>query len=222
MHEYRLGIDELDADIGTVKGGTSILVAGPPLSGKAAAIYALAKQGLIDGEGVILIPTMETADNVLSAIGRRNVKTEKLMIIDCMSRPLGLDVEETRGIAPVNGPMDLTGMGVRAGRLMEEWRGRPVRLIIDSLSTLLMYSSLPAVFRFVHLLNGRVRASGSLGVGGIEEGMHDERTMAAFRQLYSAAIEIKETGNSCLVRAVGLTPRPTPWHELGQEGMSNE
>src|SRR5208337_2307609 len=141
MHEYRLGIDELEADVGTVSGGTIILVAVPPLSGKRAIIYTLAEQGLKDGEGVIIIPTMETGESVLSAFGRKNIKTDDLTIIDCMSRPLGLDLdEETRGIKPVNGPMDLTGMGVRAGRLMEERKGRPVRLLIDSLSTLLMYS----------------------------------------------------------------------------------
>jgi hypothetical protein len=188
MHEYRLGIDELEADVGTVSGGTSILVAGPPLSGKRAIIYTLAEQGLKDGEGVIIIPTMETGESVLSAFGRKNIKTDDLTIIDCM----------------------------------EERKGRPVRLLIDSLSTLLMYSSLQAVFRFVHLLNGRIRATGGLGIGVIDEGMHDDRTIAAFRQLYEAAIEIKETESSCLVRAVGLTPRPTSWHEIGLKRMANE
>lgn len=94
---------------------------------------------------------------------------------------------------------------------MDEFKGRPVRLCIDSLSTLLMYSSLQVIFRFIHLLNGRIQAAGGLSIGVVDEGMHDEKTMASLRQLYRAALELKETENYCCVRAVGLMPRPTPW-----------
>ena len=210
MHKYRLGLRELDAAVGSVSGGSGILIVGPPMSGKQAIVYSMVKQGLEDGEGVILLPTMETGENVLSSYAR----FDNLRVIDCMSRPLGMDAPDSAHIKLVNGPADLTGMGVWAGRLLDELKDKPVRLCIDSLSTLLMYSSLPVIFRFVHLLNGRIQTAGGLSVGVADEGMHDQKTMASLRQLYRAALEIKEGENACYVRAAGLTPRPTPWFKF--------
>jgi KaiC/GvpD/RAD55 family RecA-like ATPase len=210
MHKYRLGLEELDSAVGGVSGGSGILIEGPPASGKQAIVYAMVRQGLEDGEGVILVPTMETGGNVLASYNH----IKDLRIIDCMSRPMGLDEPDTANVKHVNGPADLTGMGVWAGRLMEEFKGRPVRMCIDSISTLLMYSSLPVIFRFIHLLNGKVAAAGGLSVGVVDVGMHDEKTMASLRQLYRAALELKEADNACKIRAVGLASGPTPWFKF--------
>jgi len=207
MHKYRLGLEELDAAIGGVSGGTGILIEGPPISGKGAIVYSLIRQGLDDGEGVILIPTMETGENVTASYGN----SVNLKVIDCMSRPLGLDVPDSASVKHVNGPGDITGMGVWTGRMLAEFSGRPVRLCIDSLSTLLMYTSLQLMFRFLHMLNGKVFTAGGLSVGVVDEGMHDQKTMASLRQLYRAALELREGEDACYVRAVRLTPLPTPW-----------
>jgi KaiC/GvpD/RAD55 family RecA-like ATPase len=210
MHKYRLGLEKLDAAVGGVSGGSGILIEGPPASGKQAIVYSLVRQGLEDGEGVILVPTMETGANALSSFG----DIDNLRIIDCMSRPMGLEEPDSVNVKHVNGPADLTGMGIWAGRLMDEFKGKPVRLCIDSLSTLLMYSSLQVIFRFLHLLNGRLQAAGGLSIGVVDEGMHDEKTMASLRQLYRAVLELKEADNACRVRAVGLGSRPTPWFKF--------
>ncbi len=207
MHKYRLGLEELDAAVGGVSGGSGILVEGPPMGCKQAIVYSLIRRGLEDGEGVVLVPTMETGSNALAAYGG----ADNLRVIDCMSRPMGMAEAVSGNIRYVNGPADLTGMGVAAGRLMDELRGRPVRLCIDSLSTLLMYSPLQVIFRFIHLLNGRIQAAGGLSIGVVDEGMHDEKAMASLRQLYRATLELREADSYCCVRAVGLTPRPTPW-----------
>lgn len=207
MHKYRLGLEKLDAAIDGVSGGIGILVEGPSISGKEAIVYSLIRQGLDDGEGVVLIPTMETGENVVASYGN----TKNLRVVDCMSRPLGLDRLDSANVKYVNGPGDITGMGVWTGRLLAEFSGRPVRLCIDSLSTLLMYSSLQLIFRFLHMLNGKVFAAGGLSVGVVDESMHDQKTMASLRQLYKAALELKEGEDACYVRAVRLTPLPTPW-----------
>ena len=143
IHTYRLGIggEELPA-------GTSVMVIGPPMSGKDGILNSIVAEGLASGEAVILITTAETGEKVADRFqGAKN-----LGIIDCMSRPLGLNVADTPRIKRVSGPMDLTGMGVRSSQFLEEFKGSNVRLCISSLSTLLMYSSLQAVFRFMHVL----------------------------------------------------------------------
>ena len=193
IHTYRLGIggEELPA-------GTSVMVIGPPMSGKKVLLNGIVAEGLASGDVVIMITTAETGE---SAVGRFQ-GADNLRIIDCMSRPLGLDAADTQCIKRVSGPMDLTGMGVRASQFLEASRGSNVRLCVDSLSTLLMYSSLQAVFRFMHVLTGRVSVTGALCVCVVEEGMHDPQTVSTLKQLFGAVIEVKVEGDALCLRLV--------------------
>jgi hypothetical protein len=128
-----------------------------------------------------------------------------------MSRPLGLNVADTPRIKRVAGPMDLTGMGVRATQFLEESRGSNVRLCISSLSTLLMYSSLQAVFRFMHVLTARVSVTGALCACVVEEGMHDPQTVSALKPMFGAVIEVKIENDMQWLRLVTGQYRKK-WH----------
>ena len=204
IHTYRLGIEgeELPA-------GTSVMVIGPPMSGKDGLLNSIVAEGLASGDAVILITTSETGESA----AERFQGAENLGIIDCMSRPLGLNVPDTPQIKRVSGPMDLTGMGVRASQFLQEFRGSNVRLCISSLSTLLMYSSLQAVFRFMHVLLGRVSVNGALCACVVEEGMHDPQTVSTLKQLFSAVIEIKIERDALWLRLITGQSR-NKWREF--------
>ena len=195
IHTYRLGIEGLGEKL---PAGTGIMVIGPPMSGKDGLLNGIVAEGLASGEAVILIATAETGESAAA----RFQYSEKLSIIDCMSRPLGLSVADTARIKRVSGPMDLTGMGVRASQLLEEFRGSRVRLCISSLSTLLMYSGLQAVFRFMHVLLGRVSVSGAMCACVVEEGMHDTQTVSALKQMFGAVVEVKIEGDALCLRLI--------------------
>ena len=204
IHTYRLGIggEELPA-------GTSVMVIGPPMSGKESLLNSIVAEGLASGDAVIIITTQETGESVAG----RFQGAEKLRIIDCMSRPLGLDAADTPHIKRVSGPMDLTGMGVRVSQFLEEFKGSNVRLCVVSLSTLLMYSSLQAVFRFMHVLAGRVSVAGALCACAVEEGMHDPQTVSTLKQLFGAVIEIKIEGDALRLRLITGQSRKK-WREF--------
>lgn len=189
------------------------MVIGPPMSGKDSILDSIVAEGLGTGEAVILISTMETGESAVS----RFKSAQHLAVIDCMSRQLGLSVADTACIKRVSGPMDLTGMGVRASQLMDEFRakGLKVRLCVNSLSTLLMYSSLQAVFRFLHVLAGRVSILGALGAYLVEEGMHEARALSTLKQLCSAVIEVKAEDGRLFLRLMGPGISRRDWREFG-------
>lgn len=216
MHTYRLGIRGIEE---TLSAGTSLMVIGPAMSGKDSILDSIVAEGLGTGEAVILISTMETGESAVgrfkSAAGLEH--TQRLAVIDCMSRQLGLSVADTPGIKRVSGPMDLTGMGVRASQFLDEFRakGLKVRLCVNSLSTLLMYSSLQAVFRFLHVLAGRVSIVGALGAYLVEEGMHEARALSTLKQLCSAVIEVKAENGRLFLRLMGSGVSRRDWREFG-------
>ncbi|MCD1294482.1 recombinase RecA [Methanocella sp. CWC-04] len=218
MHKYYLGLKELDEAIGGISGGANIMLIGPPMSGKDSILNNIIAAGLSSEEGVIFLTTKVPGESVIEKFsGEGEGKINNIGIVDCISKSLGLGSNDTPSIKRATSPVDLTGIGVRISQFIEEFGKhkniKDVRLCINSLSTILMYSNLQTVFRFMHVFSGRVTAIKALGVYVVEEGMHDEQTISTLKQLFNGVIEVKVENDSYYMRAAGLTPRPTRWFE---------
>jgi KaiC/GvpD/RAD55 family RecA-like ATPase len=214
MHRYFLGLKELDDAIGGIDGGTNIMLIGPPMCGKAALLNSIMSGGLRSGEAVILVETRVPGRDALLKL--KPPVGARVGIVDCVTKALGVNAADTASIRHISSPVDLTGVGVRVSQFADEFghaEEESYRLCIDSLSTMLMYSSLPTVYRFMHMIAGRVVMQRNLGVYVVDENMHDMQTIATLKQLFNAVLQVKNDGDHTFVRASGLTPRPTSWFE---------
>jgi KaiC/GvpD/RAD55 family RecA-like ATPase len=214
MHRYFLGLKELDDAIGGIDGGTNIMLIGPPMCGKGAILNSIMAAGLRSDEAVILVETRLPGRDALQKL--KPPVGARVGVVDCVTRALGVNATDTAGVRHISSPVDLTGVGVRVSQFTDEF-GRAeadgLRLGIDSLSTMLMYSSLQTVYRFMHVIAGRIAMQHNLGVYVVDEDMHDAQTVATLKQLFNAVLQAKNEGDHTFVRAIGLTPQPTPWFE---------
>jgi KaiC/GvpD/RAD55 family RecA-like ATPase len=214
MHKYFLGLKELDDEIGGIGGGTNIMLIGPAMSGKTAVLNSIMSDGLHKGDAVILVETRVPGADALARL--KPPERSFIGVVDCVARTLGVNAKDTPLIRHVSSPVDLTGVGVRVGQLMDD-SGQTGNcgaiLCIDSVSTMLMYSNLQSVFRFLHVMAGRVSMRKQLGVYVMDEGMHDGPTIATLKQLFNAVLQVKVEDDRTYIRAIGLTPRPTKWLE---------
>jgi KaiC/GvpD/RAD55 family RecA-like ATPase len=227
MNYYTFGIKELDDIIGGLKKGTNILLIGPPMSGKEAISNHMMYHGATENENaVILLTTHEPAIHILERFkeNKLNVLLSKVGIVDCVSKMLGGEAVETENIKIVSNPVDLTGIGVKISQFFEDFlikkNIRKIQLHIDSLSTILMYSNIQTVFRFLHVFTGRIKAAEALGMYVIDSGMHDEHAIATLKQLCDGMIEVKSENDRNFMRIVGLVPKPTPWLEFEVDGAN--
>ncbi len=214
MHRYSLGLKALDDAIGDIDGGTNIMLIGPPMCGKEALLNSIMAGGLRSGEGVILVETRMPGREALLKL--KPPVGARVGIVDCVTRTLGVNAPDTASVKHISSPVDLTGVGVRVSQFADEFgRGDQdnYRLSIDSLSTMLMYSSLQTVYRFMHVMAGRVVMQHNLGVYVVDEDMHDAQTIATLKQLFNAVLQVKSNGDHTYVKAMGLSARPTPWFE---------
>ncbi len=217
MAEYKLGISELDKILGDTKGGSNIMLTGPAMCKKDALVYNILYAGLTRGESAILVTTEETGGSVLKWFKQHEleINRKRFGIVDCVSTSLGIRVSDTPNIKMAPSPLDITGVGVKISQFLEQFRTkdtvRKTRLIINSLSTMLMYSNLQTVFRFLHVFTGRIKAADALGVYVVEAGMHDDKTVATLKKLFDGAIEIKEENDKFSIRATGLDAKSTRW-----------
>lgn len=225
MSDYTIGIKELDDAIGGIKRGSNIMFIGPPMCGKEAILNHIVYNGAAKNENaVITVSTRESAAHILEWFkeNKLTLPMAKIGIVDCVTKTLGGAAVENENIKIASSPVDLTGIGVKISQFFEEFfmkkNTRKIQLHINSLSTILMYSNIQTVFRFLHVFTGRIRAAGALGIYVIESGMHSEQEVTTLKQLFNGMIEIKCEEDKSFIRVVGLSSKPTPWFEYEIEG----
>ncbi|WP_336022914.1 RAD55 family ATPase [Halobellus salinisoli] len=193
---YDLGPD-LDAE---VPPGTNILVSGPPLTGKRSLCLDVLASGTESGEGAIIVTTKDGADRVLDDFGKRiSYEDRPVAVIDCVTRQQGVgDVRDDERIKYASSPVDMTGIGIKLSEILQSfYQDQGIernRVMLHSLSTLLMYADLQTVFRFLHVFTGRIQSVKGLGVFAIDASAHDDQTMNTLKQLFDGIVTTSEDG----------------------------
>lgn len=226
------GIQKLDELLGGgIRRGSNILLIGPPMSKKEVILNNIMYYGAAKNENaVIAVNTCETGAHALEWFKENKLvlPLSRIRIVDCIAKMIGEpdnnnDTAATDNIKTVDHPVDLTGIGVKISQFSEELSVKniqKIQLCINSLSTLLVYSNLKTVYRFLHVFTMRIKAAGGLGIYVIESGMHDMKSMATLNQLFDGIIEVKSENDRNFLRAVGLSPKPTHWLEYEVDGAS--
>jgi KaiC/GvpD/RAD55 family RecA-like ATPase len=182
----------------SVEPGTNLLVSGPPLTGKRALALDLLAEGTRRGEGAIVVTTKDSAERVLGQYEKRiPYETEPVAVVDCVTRQQGVgDATETELVKYASSPVDMTGIGIKLSEVLQAFtaeRGiERNRILVHSLSTLLMYSNLQTVFRFLHVFTGRIQSVGALGLFAIDSTAHDDQTMNTLKQLFDGVVTTAE------------------------------
>lgn len=218
---YVLGLGPVDSAVGALPGGTNLALIGPPMSHKSELAKVLMHGALGRGDGVVYITTRDTGEKLLAWFAAAGLDLgaypDAFGIIDCVSSSvnLGDGSPSHPAIRLVNGPMDLAGISIEVTDLLNALLRRKdhpnVWVLFDSLSVTLMYSNLPTVFRFLHVLTSTVRKVDALSLVVLEEGVHDAQTRVTIEQLVQGVLEVRRDGDRLCLRAAGLPPGPTPW-----------
>ncbi len=227
MSDYTFGIEEIDNATGGIRKGSNIMLIGPPMSGKESILHYIMYNGAIKNDNaVITVTTRESADHILDWFKENKLALplSRIGIVDCITKTIGGAEVENEYIKIASSPVDLTGIGVKISKFFEDFfmkkNIRKTQLHINSLSTILMYSNIQTVFRFMHVFTGRIKATGGLGIYVIEGGMHDEQAIATLKQLFDGMIEIQSENDKNFIRVVGLSSKPTPWFEYEIKGTN--
>ncbi|MFB6301796.1 MAG: RAD55 family ATPase [Haloferacaceae archaeon] len=185
----------LDAE---VQAGTNLLVTGPPMTGKRDLIFEILSQGTEAGEAAIVVSTKDGADRVLDNYREQtDIEGKPVAVVDCVTRQQGVsEVRDDERIKYTSSPVDMTGIGIKLSEFLELFyqdRGiERTRVALHSLSTLLMYSDLQTVFRFLHVFTGRIQSVDGLGLFAIDATAHDDQTMNTLKQLFDGIVRTSE------------------------------
>ncbi|GAB6877899.1 hypothetical protein JCM17823_01730 [Halorubrum gandharaense] len=188
----------LDAE---VEPGTNLLLTGPPLTGKRKLALDILADGTTGGDGSIIVTTKDSAERVLKDYKKRvDYEGKPVAVVDCVTRQQGVgDVRDDDRIKYTSSPVDMTGIGIKLSEFLQAfYRDRGIernRIMVHSLSTLLMYADLQTVFRFLHVFTGRIQSVEGLGLFCIDSTAHDDQTMNTLKQLFDGIVTLSEDGD---------------------------
>ena len=178
--------------------GTNILLTGPPLSGKRSMMMDVLAAGTDRDEGAIVVTTKDGADRVLRDYEKRTPYEGKpVAVVDCVTQQQGGETRESDRIKYASSPVDMTGIGIKLSEFLQAFGDRGIdrnRVMVHSLSTLLMYSDLQTVFRFLHVFTGRIQSVDGLGLYSIDSTAHDDQAMNTLKQLFDGIVTVPEDG----------------------------
>lgn len=197
--------------------GTSLLIAGPALSGIQDLAIDLLVAGLDEHDGLIIVSTSNSAAACLDALERRmpTLDPDRVGVVDCSG---STQQEAIRQVATqrVSSPGDLTGISIGTAKLMEEFTEHDVSRVrhgLVSVSTLLQYLELDTVFKFLHIYTQRIADTGGLGIFTVENDAHDSQTLSTITSEFDGVIELRESESGAReMRILGMADAARTWH----------
>ncbi len=225
MYTYETGIPMIDREYGGLRAATNILLLAPPLSYAELLAYRIASPR--PGEWAVAISTDERASDAVDAFRRFGADRGRIGIIDAVTKSSVPTLRDTKKAKFVTSPLDLTSMGIKFSRMVEDmWKEGvmadppgpmppPIRLCVHSVSTLLMYAQLEVTYRFLHVITNRVKKLEGIGIYILNSESFDERTISTIKQLMNTVIEVRaEDGGGAVereFRIIGIRGRTAPW-----------
>lgn len=194
----------------------AFLLVGPAMSGKYDLMLDLLVAGFEDGDSGLFVTTNDDARSFFEDVEERTGSIpERLRIVDCVSERQGAgDRYPEDRVEYVSSPADLTGIGIGVSEQLRRFAETPVdrvRVGFYSLSTMLMYTEIETVFRFVHVLTGRLDSMDALGLFAIDPTTHEDDDLNTLKQLFDGMIEVRETGVGNEARVVGVPETTAEW-----------
>lgn len=138
----------------------------------------------------VLLVTTSDPESGLDGLRRRGIGSEAIGVVDAS----GSDVEfaAVAQSAAVAGPGSLSELGVAVSDRLERLAHRYDRVIVglDSVSDLVAASSVPATFRFLHVLRGRVRVGDAVLLATVDGSAHDDESLRTVAELFDERIDL--------------------------------
>lgn len=197
--------------LGNPPEGRSLLIAGPPMTGKYELMFRLLADAATKG---IVITTGDPAETVRADFAEAaGIPAEEVGVVDCVSKQRGASVEDSERVRYVSSPKNITEIGMKFTDLFEVFReyDETVGVGVHSLSELLMYLDPQDVYQFVRVLTSQAESEGWFTVAVIGSTIHDEQTLHTMYEPFDTIVNTREHEGARELRVRDRSQSSTAW-----------
>jgi KaiC/GvpD/RAD55 family RecA-like ATPase len=183
--EYTLAIDNTPD---TVAGGTGILLLHPSTG----ATDRLDTDFLsTDTDAMLVISTRTTAREVKQKLEYYEVDEDSATILDTLSVERGYTRRQSDNVRYVSAPDNLEGIVEETERFLDSHEGK-LRVSFDSVTELIYYADEERALGAVEDILELLAEYDAVGMFHLAQGVHDDDTVDAFRELFDGVVELGE------------------------------
>jgi KaiC/GvpD/RAD55 family RecA-like ATPase len=209
------GIPKLDKMLeGGFPESTSILLYGTPGVGKSILCQQFMHEGLKNNEKCIFLTFDVRPETIETSMARFGWETKnKMVFLDCFSYRIG---QQSSSRYALTGLSDLNQLSMIFEDIMNDMGKERKRIVVDSLSTLLLYSDPELSLKFLKDFIATAVAQKSTILLTVEEGIHDAKTVAIVNYMAEGLIDMKFEMDKRLMRVSKMreTPVTRAWMEF--------
>lgn len=203
-----------DSPIADLPRDATLVVAGPPMTGKYTVMLSILAQHTDDS---IVISTKNAAERVRSDFEKVAGGREygRIGVIDCVSHPEQIEGPDTELVKHVQTPENLTRIGVKFTELFEQFYtenpSSQTGVGLHSVSQLLMHSELKNVYQFLQVLMGQIRSVDWLGVAVVDTNLDEEQLQTIYHH-FDGVVQTRENEDGEReLRIRGISPTASEW-----------
>lgn len=135
---------------------------------------------------VLLVTFARSPDELLAGLASGDtVETRVIAVGDGVRSTAGASVGP---VTTVEHPADLTELGIRVGRGLEDWSDRGFLLEFHSLTALLEHCDLERAFRFLHVLTGQLTQTDATARFHLDPDAVDDTAVATVHSLFDSVL----------------------------------
>lgn len=192
-----------------VRSADSVLITGPPMSGKYNLFHRLLHEW---SNAPVIISTGRTAEKVRTDHAKiTDREADEVVVIDCVSEEQGEDVEDTATTKYVASAGNLTDIGIKFTNVVEASVDIDRAVGVYSLSQLLMYWDPERVYQFTRVLVSQASGEGWPLVGVVGSTMHDEQVLHTLHEPFELVVETRVEDDERQFRVRDRIGQPTEW-----------
>ena len=195
-----------------VRDADSVLISGPPMSGK----YDLFNRLLAEwSTGPVVISTGRTAEKVRSDYEEiTGLDGGEVIVVDCVTHEQGDKLDDTPTTKYVGSAGNLTDIGIKFTDIVESSTGRERAVGLYSLSQLLMYWDPERIYRFTRVMTSQTSGEGWPFVGVLGSTAHDEQVVHTLHEPFEVVVETRVDGDEREFRVRGRVGGPSEWTQF--------
>ena len=209
LNRASTGISQFDMMLdGGYKNPSTIAFLGPGGQGKSVFAFHFVSAGIMAGDRVLYITTDRTPDELERLAAEKGIiiKSDLVKYLDCYSMAASSQAPHAPmpNAVQISSPSALNELSLAINEALEGATAKRLRVVFHSFSTLAVNSQPESLFKFLSIVDGRLKNANATTLLLVDEGMHDEKFLTMLRHAVDTEFSIKISGGEKFVASPAM------------------